>query len=303
MPDIMGDMDIAFPNLGIYLENVPKSFSIFGFTVAIYGLIIGIGVLLAVILISHIAKITDQNPDDYWDLAPWLVVLSVIGARVYYVVFAWDMYKDNLISVFYIRNGGLAIYGGILTGIVVMFVYTRIKKMSFLKVADTVVYGVVLGQIMGRWGNFANREAFGEYTNNLFAMRLPQAAVRANEITDLMKANIVEGTNYIQVTPTFLYESMWNICVLVVMLLYLKHKKFNGEIFLLYLFGYGVGRFWIESLRTDQLIAPILNVPVSMIVAATFVIVAVVFDILGRKRAKSSAAAETHAVEDSGEEQ
>ncbi len=286
MPDVMGEMDIAFPNLGIYLENVPKNFRIFGFTIAFYGLIIGIGVLLAVILVSHIAKKTGQNSDDYWDLSIYLVLFSVMGARAYYVIFAWDMYKDNPISIFYIRNGGLAIYGGIITGALVLLIYCGIKKMKYLKMADTVMYGVILGQILGRWGNFFNREAFGEYTNNIFAMRLPQAAVRSNEITEMMRANIIDGTNYIQVSPTFLYESMWNICVLIIMLIYLKHKKFDGEILLLYMFGYGIGRFWIESLRTDQLILPVIGVPVSMVVASAMVIAAVVLDIIGRRRIK-----------------
>ncbi len=286
MPDVMGEMDIAFPNLGIYLENVPKNFQIFGFTIAFYGLIIGIGVLLAVILVSHIAKKTGQNSDDYWDLSIYLVLFSVMGARAYYVIFAWDMYKDNPISIFYIRNGGLAIYGGIITGALVLFIYCGIKKMKYLKMADTVMYGVILGQILGRWGNFFNREAFGEYTNNLFAMRLPQDAVRSNEITEMMRANIIDGTNYIQVSPTFLYESMWNICVLIIMLIYLKHKKFDGEILLLYMFGYGIGRFWIESLRTDQLLLPVIGVPVSMVVASAMVIAAVILDIIGRRRIK-----------------
>ena len=276
MPDTMGNMDIAFPNLNIYLENVPKSFTIFGFTIALYGVIIGLGFFLALVLISKVAGSTGQNPDTYWDVATFIIIFSIIGARVYYVFFAWDYYKDNPISVFNIRNGGLAIYGGVIAGFLTAYIYCKIKKKNFLLLTDTIMPGLLLGQTMGRWGNFTNREAFGEYTDGLFAMRLPISAVRSGEITELMKEHIVEGTNYIQVSPTFLYESMWNLCLLILLLLYIKHKKFDGEIVLLYLGGYGLGRSWIEGLRTDQLIMYTTGLPVSQMLAICLVIFSVV---------------------------
>lgn len=282
MPDIMGKMDIAFPHLNIYLENVPKSFTVFGFSIALYGVIIGLGFFLALILISKVAGATGQNPDTYWDVATFIIVFSIIGARIYYVFFAWDYYKDNPISVFNIRNGGLAIYGGVIAGFLTAFIYCRIKKVNFFLLTDTIMPGLLLGQIMGRWGNFTNREAFGEYTDNLFAMRLPVEAVRSGEITELMKAHMVEGTNYIQVSPTFLYESMWNLCLLIIVLLYIKHKKFDGEIVLLYLGGYGLGRFWIEGLRTDQLIMHTTGLPVSQMLALCLVVFSVTAMIIKR---------------------
>ena len=282
MPDMMGQMDIAFPHLGIYLENVQKNFTVFGFTIAFYGLIIGIGALLGVMLVAQIAKKTNQDPDLYWDLAIYLLIFSIIGARLYYVAFAWDMYKDNPISILYIRNGGLAIYGGIITGFITLFFYTKIKKKNYFLLADTGVFGVIVGQIFGRWGNFTNREAFGEYTDGLFAMRLPISAIRSSEITDAMWEHVTDGINYVQVSPTFLYESMWNVMILVLMLLYIKHKKFNGEVCLLYLGGYGLGRMWIESLRTDQLLIPGTTIPVSQVLAACLFIFAVVTDIVVR---------------------
>ncbi|MBE5837561.1 prolipoprotein diacylglyceryl transferase [Butyrivibrio sp.] len=282
MPDIMGKMDIAFPHLNIYLENVPKSFTVFGFSIALYGVIIGLGFFLALILISKIAGATGQNPDTYWDVATFVIVFSIIGARIYYVFFAWDYYKDNPISVFNIRNGGLAIYGGVIAGFLTAFIYCRIKKVNFFLLTDTIMPGLLLGQVMGRWGNFTNREAFGEYTDNLFAMRLPVEAVRSGEITELMKAHMVEGTNYIQVSPTFLYESMWNLCLLIIILLYIKHKKFDGEIVLLYLGGYGLGRFWIEGLRTDQLIMHTTGLPVSQMLAMCLVVFSVTAMIIKR---------------------
>ena len=282
MPDIMGKMDIAFPHLNIYLENVPKSFTVFGFSIALYGVIIGLGFFLALILISKIAGATGQNPDTYWDVATFVIIFSILGARAYYVFFAWDYYKDNPISVLNIRNGGLAIYGGVIAGFLTAFIYCRIKKVNFFLLTDTIMPGLLLGQIMGRWGNFTNREAFGEYTDNLFAMRLPVEAVRSGEITELMKAHMLEGTNYIQVSPTFLYESMWNLCLLIIVLLYIKHKKFDGEIVLLYLGGYGLGRFWIEGLRTDQLIMHTTGLPVSQMLAMCLVVFSVTAMIIKR---------------------
>ena len=289
MPDIMGRMDIAFPNLGLYLKDVPKNFSIFGFTIALYGVIIGLGFLIALLIIARVAKWTDQNPDDYWDMAIYVIIFSIIGARAYYVFFAWDYYKDNPISVFNIRNGGLAIYGGVIAGFATLFIYTRIRKKSFLLMADTVMFGLVFGQALGRWGNFTNREAFGEYTDGLFAMRLPVEMVRSGEITELMKAHMSDATNYVQVSPTFLYESMWNVCLLIILFLYCKHKKFDGEIVLLYLGGYGLGRAWIEGLRTDQLIMHTTGLPVSQMLAICLVVFAVVMDVITRIRLKKNA--------------
>lgn len=292
MPDIMGKMDIAFPNLNIYLENVPKSFSIFGFTIALYGVIIGFGFFLALILITNVAKRTGQNPDTYWDVATYVIVFSIIGARLYYVFFAWDYYKDDPISILNIRNGGLAIYGGVIAGFLTAAIYCKIKKTSFLKMADTCMYGLLLGQTMGRWGNFTNREAFGEYTNGPFAMRLPVEMVRSGEITELMKEHMSAATNYVQVSPTFLYESMWNLGLLILLLLYLKHKKFDGEIVLMYLGGYGFGRAWIEGLRTDQLIMHTTGLPVSQMLAICLVVFAVVAEVVVRLRLMRAGATE-----------
>ena len=276
--------DIAFPNLGIYLSDVPRSFSVFGFEIVLYGVFIGIGVFTGILLAAHLAKVSGQDADMYWDFAIYAVFFSIIGARIYYVAFLWDHYKDNLLEIFNLRNGGLAIYGGVIAAFITLFVYCRIKKQNPLLIGDTAISGLILGQAIGRGGDFTNREVFGEYYDGLFSMQLPTAAVRARDISENIAAHIPEGANYINVHPTFLYESVWNLLVLAALLFYRKHKKFDGELCLLYLGGYGLGRFFIEGIRTDTLFIPGTTVPVSQVLALLMVIFAVVVDVWVRFR-------------------
>lgn len=282
----MNAMDIAFPNLGIYLENVPKKFTVFGFDIALYGCIIAFGIMAGILLAVYDAKVTGQNPDTYWDFAVYAVIFSVIGARIYYVAFTWNHFKDNLWSIFDTRSGGMAIYGGVIAAFITLFVFCKIKKKNPFQMGDTGVLGLILGQIIGRWGNFTNREAFGEYTDGLFAMRLPIESVRSFEITDKIAAHITEGVSYIQVHPTFLYESVWNLVLLILLLCYRRRKKFHGEICLFYLAGYGLGRFLIEGLRTDQLLLPGTGLAVSQLLSLVLFILALAADMLVRFRIK-----------------
>jgi len=272
------DTNINFPNLHIFLEDVGKTIMIGDFAIAYYGMIIACGMMGGVLLAAAIAKRSGQDPDTYYDLAIYAILFALVGARLYYVIFKWEYYSQDLMRIFNVREGGLAIYGGVIAAVITVYIYTKRKNLSFGLIADTAGPGLVLGQCIGRWGNFFNREAFGGYCDNIFAMQLPVSAVRNSDITQELRENImvIDGISYIQVHPTFLYESMWNFVLLVLLLVYWKHRKFDGEIFLLYILGYGVGRFWIESLRTDQLLLPILNVPVSMVVAAAMVIGAVI---------------------------
>ena len=220
--------DIAFPNLGIYLEHVGKNIDIFGFTIAYYGIIIGCAILIGFLIATAEAKRTRQNPEDYLDMGIIGVIAGIAGARIYYVVFSWE------------------------------------------------ALAILNGQMLGRWGNFFNREAFGDYTDGLFAMRLPVDAVRAGDITDTMREHMetIAGVDYIQVSPTFLYESVWCAVLLILLVLYRKHKKYEGEMFLLYIFGYALGRVWIEGLRTDQLLIPGIGFPVSQALAGCVVVFA-----------------------------
>ena len=271
------NMSIRFPHLGISLPQVGKTITVFGFDIAYYGIVIAIAMIVGISIAMREARRTGQDPDIYLDMLMITMVTSVIGARIYYVAFSWENYKDDLIQIFNTRNGGLAIYGGIIAGIITVYVFVKIKKMNFQQVADTVCMGLITGQIIGRWGNFFNREAFGGYTDNLLAMQLPVSAVRQNEITAAMWKHLVEvnGVEYIQVHPTFLYEGLWNFMVLLFLLWYRDRKKFQGELFLCYLTGYGMGRFWIESLRTDQLLIPGIGLPVSQVLSAVVVIASV----------------------------
>ena len=278
---------INFPHLGIYLEHVGKSISVFGFDIAYYGIIIGCSILLGLYLAQREAKRTGQNPDTYTDMVIYAIIVSVICARAYYVIFSWDHYKDNLLSIFNLRQGGLAIYGGIIGAVATVYVYSRVKKLSFPLLLDTACIGLVAGQILGRWGNFFNREAFGEYTDSLFAMQLPVSAVRVNEITEEMWAHVqvIGGEQFIQVHPTFLYESIWNLGVLCFLYWYRDRKKFRGELFLTYVLGYGLGRVWIEGLRTDQLQIGSTGIPVSQLLAGVLILVSLFLIIMGRRRA------------------
>lgn len=279
---------IDFPHLGIHLENVGKTITLFGIDIAYYGITIAIGMLAGIFVATQVAKRTGQKQDDYVDLAIFGIIFGVIGARIYFVIFSWDMYKDNLLEIFNTRHGGLAIYGGVIAAVITVFVVAHVKKIPVGLMLDTGGCGLITGQMIGRWGNFFNREAFGEYTDGLFAMRLPLDAVRSGDVTEKMREHMetVDGVSCIQVSPTFLYESVWCLLVLILLLVYTRHKRFNGEVFLIYLAGYGAGRFWIESLRTDQLLLPGTAIPVSQLLAGVLVIVSVLWIIWGRRRQK-----------------
>ncbi|HPF28852.1 MAG TPA: prolipoprotein diacylglyceryl transferase [Lachnospiraceae bacterium] len=274
LPDWMEGTDIAFPNLGIYLQNVPQSFTVFGFRITFYGVIIGIGVILAFLLIDRMAKKNGLDPDDFYDLGIYVLIFGIIGARLYYVIFSWDMYKNDLLSIFNTRQGGLAIYGGVIAGFLTLIIYCKIKKKSMAALGDVAVMGLLVGQIVGRWGNFTNREVFGKYTDNLFAMRLPESAVRSADITADIREHMIPGTNYIQVHPTFLYESFANLVLLILILVFQKKKKFDGEIALWYLSGYGLIRFFVEGIRTDQLMIWHTTIPVSQLLGGYLFIAA-----------------------------
>ena len=269
--------DIWFPYLGIEITDLSKTaFSIGSFSVAWYGIIIAIGVISGLLLARHLAKKSGQDPELYVDFLIYALIFAIIGARLYYVAFSWDQYAGDWTKIFNLRNGGLAIYGGVIGAIATAIIYCKVKHYSLLELLDTAMPGLILGQAIGRWGNFFNQEAFGGYTDTFFAMRLntETAAYTTNDL--LQKAVTSGGVRYIQVHPTFLYESLWCLFVLAIMLLVFKKRKFKGIITSLYMIGYGIGRAFIETLRTDQLLLWNTSVPVSVVVSIMLVLAGVI---------------------------
>jgi len=270
--------------LGITLSYVGKNITIGGFTIAFYGIIIATAILVGIYVACREAKRTGQDSEIYMDLALYAVISAIIGARLYYVIFQWNnYYKDHPGDIINIRQGGLAIYGGVIASVLCVYVYGRVKHVRFTQMVDTAVLGLIMGQAIGRYGNFFNREAFGEYTDSLFAMMLPTSAVHPSDITEKMLANIstVDGVKYISVHPTFFYESMWNIGLFILCNIFKDKKAFEGEVFLWYLGGYGLGRFWIEGLRTDQLLIGGL-IPVSQLLSIILILVFVAVEVYMR---------------------
>ena len=301
----MNSSDISFPNLGIYLKNVPSRFSLFGkFDIAMYGITFAIGVVLGIMVASKLCKEEGQDEDTFWSFALAEVFFSLVGARVYYIAFSWWRFKtpfiegkiwEGIVGLINLRRGGIAIYGAVIAAFIVLFIFCKKKKVNPFIFGDIAIPGLILGQAIGRWGNFFNREVFGEYTDSIFAMRIPISEyVRAEDISALQSQMMLEAqktdmtVNYIQAHPTFLYESVWNLGVFALLMLFRKHKKFNGELCLLYFAGYGIGRFWIEGIRTDQLKIPGTSIPVSQVVAIVLILIAVVGEILARVAIKNN---------------
>ena len=267
--------EIWFPNLGIEIAHLDRvAFTVFGRNVYWYGIFIGLAVVLGVLMAMKEAKRTGQSPDMYVDFIIYALIFAIIGARLYYVIFSWDFYSAHPEKIFALREGGLAIYGGIIGGVLTAIVYCKRKGVNFWLLADTIAPCLAFGQMLGRWGNFFNREAFGGFTNGPLAMRLQVSQVRTSDISAEVMQHIVNygGVDYIQVHPTFLYESLWCMVLLIILFAYRKHKKYEGELFLMYLFGYGLGRFWIEGLRTDQLLLPGVGIAVSQLLAGAIVV-------------------------------
>ena len=265
----MENYDLYFPHLGIGIEKLQNSISVFGFSIAFYGIIIGIGMLLGMSVATRDYGKHGHKVEDIQDFALIVIILGVIGARLYYVIFEWEYYAKHLAEIPNIRQGGLAIYGGVLTAIATCIVFCKKRKLQFLPMADSGVIGLILGQAIGRWGNFFNAEAFGGYTDSLLAMRIKESIVNPGMLNSNVLANLqyISGTSYIQVHPTFFYESVWNLSVFAFLYFYSKKKSYDGQIFLFYLMLYGFGRFFIEGLRADSLMFFGTNIAVSQMLS------------------------------------
>lgn len=257
---------IAFPGLGLGPFSIPESFSFLGFTVHWYGVLIMIGILVAYLFCSKIAGDYGLTKDNILDIIIFGIPTAIICARIYYVAFEWDSYKDNLADVFKIWEGGIAIYGAIIGACLSTYLYCKRKKIKVLKAFDVGAFGLLLGQICGRWGNFVNAEAYGSETMLPWRMQLLDVGI--------------------MVHPTFLYESLWNLGVFTILVLRRKKMTFDGEAFLSYIMLYGLGRLWIEGLRTDSLyLGP---VRISQIVALCCVICGLILFIYCKNKTKKT---------------
>ena len=268
--------DIAFPNLGIYIETLKNNIKIGDFTIAYYGIIIAVGMLLAFFVATKCAKQMGISEDTMYDLFIIVILLGIIGARAYYVLFNLDYYSIRPYEILDIRAGGLGVYGGIILSIIGIIVYSIIKKCDIGKVLDAVGIAIPLGQSIGRYGNFFNMEAYGTYTNNIFAMRMNIKFLDSANISYEQLINAVEenGTRYIQAHPTFFYESSLNIILFIILLfIFKKHYKFKGQLIATYFIGYGIIRFFVESLRTDSLM--FYNYKVSQLVAIACIVLGI----------------------------
>lgn len=225
---------ISFPGLGIGPFAIKEGFEFLGFSIHYYGLIIGIGIVLAYIFALKTCHKHNLTKDNVTDILLYGLPSAIVCARIYYVIFKIEDFK-NFWEIFQIWNGGIAIYGAVIGAVLSTYIYCKIKKINVLNAFDIGAYGLLIGQVCGRWGNFVNAEAFGSITTLPWGMKI---------------ANISENVLF---HPTFLYESMWNLCVFIILLLRRDKRRFDGEIFFGYISLYGLGRVWIEGLRTDSL--------------------------------------------------
>ena len=266
---IQRDSAISFPMLGDFTVNPPSSFSLFGLNIYFYGVIIALGFILAMVYCSRNSRDFGIKSDDFFDLMLWIIPCCIIGARLYYVLFNLEHYLADPGEIFAIRDGGLAIYGGIIVGVIVVICVSRHKKIPIPAMLDLAVFGLLIGQILGRWGNFMNREAFGAETDIFCRMGLTAP----------------DGST-IYVHPTFLYESLWNLAGLIFLIVWTKkgHRKYDGQCTLIYFFWYGLGRAWIEGLRTDSLYIGSTNIRVSQALSIVLVLISLILLIRQSRR-------------------
>ena len=269
MPTIMREAVISFPMFGDLQLDPPCCFTLFGKTIYFYGVIIALSMILAALYCARRAPEFGLTSDNLYDILIWVIPLSVIGARIYYVAFEWDQFAGNFGKMIAVWEGGLAIYGGVIAGLLTVIVWSRVKKIPMLAVADLMSLGLLIGQAIGRWGNFMNREAFGGMTDIFCRMGLT-----------------LPGSETVYVHPTFLYESLWNFAGLIFLHIWTKKgkRKYDGQVFWLYVLWYGLGRAWVEGLRTDSLYIGSTDLRVSQLLALVSAVAAAVILVIKAKK-------------------
>ncbi|MCL2854127.1 MAG: prolipoprotein diacylglyceryl transferase [Defluviitaleaceae bacterium] len=270
--------DIIFPNLGITIENLHRvAFSIGNFDIYWYAVFVMVGIAAGVFFGAHFApKKTGQNPEIYFDFAIWVIPAAIVGGRLFYLIFSPWPAGVGFFHIFNIRSGGIAIFGVIIAALATAIIFCWRKKISFFNFADTAVVGLIIGHVIGRFGNFTNREAFGGFASDSapFAMQIRLDQVHnARTVTDEMLSNqiIQGGLTYIQVHPVFFYEAAINLALFIFLNIYRKHKKFDGELIAIYFLSYGITRFFLETMRTDQLHIGGTNIAIAHIISAILV--------------------------------
>ena len=252
--------EISFPSLGISFNPSREAFFIGSKPIYWYGIIIAVGFLLAVLYAIRRSRLFGLTQDNIIDMLICAVPSAVVCARLYYCIFRWDIYGDNPISILYVWEGGLAIYGGVIGAVAAVIIFTKVTKIKTSAMLDIGGLGLLIGQCIGRWGNFINREAHGGLSEGFLRMGLTDAS-----------------GNTVYVHPTFLYESLWNLLGFLILHFYSRRRKYDGQMFVMYLGWYGLGRVFIEGLRTDSLYVGGTNLRVSQLVAGLCVVFAVVF--------------------------
>ena len=281
---IGGDRPISFPGLGLELDP-PAGFAFGNVSIYFYGVIIALGLFLAVGYALKRRRQFGLLEDDLLDGVIWIVPMAIICARAYYCIFRWDEFAADPISVLYIWKGGLAIYGGVIGAAACVVIHCAIKKISLPAVLDLVALGFLIGQCVGRWGNFFNREAFGAYCDNFLAMRVPAsvlyigegASPQLNAALATLRDQATQGgySGFYQVHPTFLYESLWNLVGFIALHFLSKKRRYDGQIALGYVAWYGLGRTFIEGLRMDSLYIGSMRVSQLLAAATCFIAVAI----------------------------
>ncbi len=270
---IQRESAITFPMFGEWTINPPSYFTVFGKDIYFYGVLIACGFLLGILYCSKKSASFGIKEDDVYDLMIWLIPLSIIGARLYFVLFRLDDFIGRPFTDWIaIWEGGLAIYGGVIAGILVIFFFCRRKKISIPAMLDLIVFGLLIGQIIGRWGNFMNREAFGGETDVFCRMGL-----------------ISPSGETIYVHPTFLYESLWNLVCFIFLSRWVKQgrRRYDGQCILIYFLWYGIGRAWIEGLRTDSLYIGSTGIRVSQALSIALALIALVILAINARRGHS----------------
>lgn len=277
---------VSFPGLGLEFELNRVAFSIGGFNVYWYGLLIGIGFMLAGTYALLNARKVGVDSDRLIDVVMVGLVCGVIGARLYYVIFDWETFQGDLSKIFDIRQGGLAIYGGILAGMAGGIIMAKIRKVRVRPAMDLAAAGFLIGQGIGRWGNFVNVEAFGSNTNSILGMTGPKVVGYLTQVKNSGAAWAQNIDPHMPVHPTFLYESVWCLTGFLIIALWLMHRrKYDGQVFLFYTAWYGLGRFFIEGLRTDSLMWGPVRVSQALALVA-FVTATALLIWLGQKKKK-----------------